>query len=133
MIRAFLTVLIRELKQIVEAIRSDEAPRYSSRAHARSRLIGEGAGQVRPWIVTLKSGEKFEVQAVNWLDATHQVVYGLPSGRTVHPATGRPLHPIKVHPRNIRRARPKDVPSALSGPSVRGPAQSRPSQRDGVN
>lgn len=60
----------------------------------------------RTWVVTLRTGEQFEVRAINEYHAGSQVVYG-PGVGQIDGQTGRALGQIKVHRNNILSALPK--------------------------
>lgn len=57
------------------------------------------------WIVTLKSGETFEVQAINAYHAGSVVMYG--ANGKIDGRTGRPMTAPQVHRDNILSAVPK--------------------------
>ena len=59
----------------------------------------------QPWVVTLRTGEQFEVLAVNAYHAGSQVVHGERVG--IDGRTGAALGPVKVHRSNIVSAVPK--------------------------
>lgn len=56
----------------------------------------------RTWVVTLKSGKIFEVQAINAYHAGSMVVYG--SDMRIDWETGQPLGQVQVHRDNIASA-----------------------------
>lgn len=60
----------------------------------------------KTWVVTLITGEKHEVQAVNAYHAGSMVVYGDgPWG--INGLTGEVMAPVKIHRANIQSAVPK--------------------------
>lgn len=57
----------------------------------------------KTWIVTLVTGEQFEVQAINEYHAGSMVVYG-DGPWAVNGYTGEAMTPLKVHRGNIKSA-----------------------------
>lgn len=74
-----------------------------------ANVCGWGCGRVynpnmwKDYLVTLKSGEQYEVQATNEYHAGSVVVFGLQSDGEVRidGASGKPLHNVMVHRENI--------------------------------
>lgn len=54
----------------------------------------------QPWVITTRTGERYEVRAINEHHARSLVIYGT-GGPLQMDAQGKPLGAVKVHPENI--------------------------------
>lgn len=89
------------------------------RAGKHANFCGWGCGHTfnhnayQTWIVTLRTGEVIEVQAVNEFHAGSQVVYGGGTGR-IDGKTGLAIAVVKCHRQNIVSAVPKQTDAATA-------------------
>lgn len=91
----------------------------TARSGQPANFCGWGCGHTfnhnayQTWVVTLRTGEVVEVQAVNEFHAGSQVVYGRGPGR-IDGKTGLAIAEVKCHRGNIISAVPKHTDGATA-------------------